>query len=68
MIEKGERNLSLLNVERFAKAFDLTPSQLLKKLSNLINQKIRELIMPSRLISTCSDGSIIEYDTGKFDD
>ena len=24
--------------------------------------------MPARLISTCSDGSIIEYDTGKFDD
>ena len=32
MIERGERNLSLINIERFAKAFKLTPSQLLNKI------------------------------------
>lgn len=31
-IERGERNISLLNILRLAKALDITPSQLLKGL------------------------------------
>ncbi|MBD3892166.1 helix-turn-helix transcriptional regulator [Olleya marilimosa] len=32
MIERGERNLSLLNVQKFAKAFDLPIEDLFKNL------------------------------------